>query len=1204
MSIKKERLSDNTTKETLFVGVGGIGSSIVTRIAEMCKGTEADNLRFVVMDTNANDLRVVKGSNAVITAVQTSSTQSVLDYLKKDDDARNNWFPNNTTLYTKTVSEGAGQVRAISRLALNATIKNGNIQKLYKAIDELFLKDGGDLKQSLRVVIVSTAAGGTGSGIAMTVGMLIREYLHKHYREKAAIIRGYILLPGVLDTVIDTETERESLRRNGYATIKEINAFMIKASGFCGVRKDLERYKDLYIDVPTTTNGVDSLKGLPFDFCFLLDRVGRSQESMQTLGQYKEFAAQSLYEQNIGPMEGAAFGIEDNIIKEFANGDNLGRNRFGGIGASVLRYPYEEIVEYVAYSRAVACIGDGETIGEWLKYDKAFEKQKAEFKKKRSYTMEKEPTIAKVYMSQVNNGNQRFDNDIKGSMATNVEKFQGEVARNIETFLSAFYDKILADFKADPDTNRKMTDLSKLSGSLEYDEKDDNIMQKVMKDYQKLLDCQNTIKNRGASSAKASARSILYEGPSLMSQNVEAYNLEKLFRFGEKSEAMHPNAIRYMLYALQEKLAEKFLAAQEDAKSAVSNLKKFAQDAHEPKIFDVTNGSVSKAEEANMMDVIRLLGVSASLFDSLKGGKKEVWDKINKFMPQFASGLKKYSKAVLEESAYEAAGAYISELCKEFENFYGKFETKVLNLVRTKKEIADKLKFREGNSVRYVCASKKHLDRIVEMCPTTGDNLMLPSDLCAKIFDAIKANAENTRMAQYDPALAKPGTDIFDTVMIDFFKESVCTDCDEVLNINILKAITREQEFDAYFKAKEYAEEGEVVFTPEISDVAKMDYLREKIMIGNRLASPGIGYSNFNEPREVKLCAYNKVLNDLRDLDINQITQPIDLKATATNTVSKYDIHFFNALYNVTPDMLSRFKSPDECNEDEQYNEEAGIYFQAYHDYIKKIGPDSTKSAAISLHIDKRWDSLTEMPEISLDANYKDMVKIHSAMIYGVVHGMILTHPSSRYDAQKRIFALEDTEGERTTLIVSNNTECDEFYEVLDALYRDRASVAKIYEMQEERCQFDIDSNRRYTESAFVRDIESFRIGDGHAAPTSVFEIPLMYYNSLPRSKMDDNELSIMVDSVIAVLEKEIAKYEQEVDRDPFLAERLEKQFRLFIDNFNNDDYNVDDAMRKNTDLRDNRVANMVLRKVCNKIKRLNTFSADTVIEELRALVK
>ena len=80
------------------------------------------------------------------------------------------------------------------------------------------------------------------------------------------------------------------------------------------------------------------------------------------------------------------------------------------------------------------------------------------------------------------------------------------------------------------------------------------------------------------------------------------------------------------------------------------------------------------------------------------------------------------------------------------------------------------------------------------------------------------------------------------------------------------------------------------------------------------------------------------------------------------------------------------------------------------------------------------------------------------------------------------------------------------------------ASVAKIYDMAEERRKHDEESNRRYVESEFAHDVDTFVIGDGHAGPTSLFEIPLMYYNSLPRAKMDDNELAIMVDSVIEVV--------------------------------------------------------------------------------------
>lgn len=1199
MSIKKENVQSNVTKETLFVGVGGIGSDIVRRVAERCRGTELDNIKFVVMDTNANDLRWIKNSKASITPIQTSSTQMVLDYLKNDDDARNNWFPNNTILYPKTVSEGAGQVRAVSRLALNATIKTGRIQDLYKAIDELFLKDGGEFKQALRVVVVSSAAGGTGSGIAMIVGMLIREYLHKHYRERAAIIRGYLLLPGVMDTVIRTETEKESLRRNGYATIKEINAFMIKSSGFCGVRKDLERYKDLFVDVPTTTDGVDKLEGLPFDFCFLLDRVDKSQESMQTLEQYKDFAAQSLYEQNIGAMEKDAFSTEDNVIKDFANGDNLGRNRFGGIGASILKYPYEDILEYVAYSRAVSCIGDGETVGEWLKYDKAFEKEKAEFKKRRAYTTEPAPERSEVYVKRVNDGMARFDIDIKGNMANEVEKVQAEVNAKIVAFMTAFDSRIREAFESNPQIKNLKVNVEKLGDEQDY-ENDEALRGKATTNLQTIRNYESEIKKNAALSARSAARSILFDAPSIVS-DTRPFHVEKLL-IGNDG-AMHPNAMRYMLYLLKDKFADAYKTAKANANKYFNDLSIYSPSANNPDIFDVRGGFTSKSTEINFDAVCNLEKRDASFFEKI-GGYKALWNKFNELFPTYADTVKSYCACTLKEASYEVAKEYLKQLCEEFEKFYASFEEKVYLLEKAKDEITDKLKFREGNSVSYVCADKKCLNRWTEVCPTSGEDLMLPSDLNAKIFDTIKINAENARIAVYDSNLAKPPIDIFDTVLIDHFKEKVATDCDGILNINIISAILKELEFSEYFKAVEQASDDSPIFATEISDLRKVEYLRSRIKLGNKLASPGIGCSNFSEPREILLCAYNKKLDDLRGYSVQSLVQPFKISATGTNTVSKYEMRFFNALYNITPDMLSRFKSPDECNNDAQYNEEAGIYFQAYHEHIKNIGPDSTKSSTISLHIDKRWDSLTEMPELSMYTHYKEMLKMHSALVYGVVHGMIIKHSSSGYDPQKRIFALEDAEGDRTSLIVSNNTECDEFYEVLDALYRDRASVEKIYTMQQERCQYDIDSNRRYAESAFSNDLATFKIGDGHVAPiaeapTSIFEIPLMYYNSLPRFKLDDNELSIMIDSVISVMEKEVCKYEKEADRDPCLADDLEKQFILFVDNFQKCD-----ALRKNTTITDNFVVNMVFRKVSNKLKKLNTFKFDEKIKELRQLIK
>jgi len=244
----KENLKINIVDApTLFIGVGGTGCKIITRVAEMCQPGETENISFLCLDTNVNDLSNVAKSNAKIYHVQTSNTQTVGNYLDYDQDALKNWFPKNAVMYDKTVSEGAGQVRAISRLALNSTIKTGKINPLYDAVDDLFRKSGKAMKQAMRCVIVSTASGGTGSGILLPLAMFVRDYVNNKYPNTSLIVRSLVLLPETLDSVIDSTVERESQRRNAYATIKEINAFMMKGSGFFDINEDLKRYSKLHV---------------------------------------------------------------------------------------------------------------------------------------------------------------------------------------------------------------------------------------------------------------------------------------------------------------------------------------------------------------------------------------------------------------------------------------------------------------------------------------------------------------------------------------------------------------------------------------------------------------------------------------------------------------------------------------------------------------------------------------------------------------------------------------------------------------------------------------------------------------------------------------------------------------------------------------------------------------------------------------------
>jgi cell division GTPase FtsZ len=78
----KENLKINVVEApTLFVGVGGTGCDVVKRVAEKCRPGEAENINFVCLDTNVNDLSSIKKSDKHIYHVQTSNTQTVGNYL-------------------------------------------------------------------------------------------------------------------------------------------------------------------------------------------------------------------------------------------------------------------------------------------------------------------------------------------------------------------------------------------------------------------------------------------------------------------------------------------------------------------------------------------------------------------------------------------------------------------------------------------------------------------------------------------------------------------------------------------------------------------------------------------------------------------------------------------------------------------------------------------------------------------------------------------------------------------------------------------------------------------------------------------------------------------------------------------------------------------------------------------------------------------
>lgn len=1178
MYTKEKVQSNKVNAPILFIGVGGIGSKIVKGVAERALKDDTSNIRFVVMDTDVNDLLTVN-KGAEIVAIQTSSTSSVESYLKNDKDAKYGWFPENKMMDSKTVSEGAGQVRAISRLALNDIIKNGKIHKLYKAIDDLFLKDGGGLKQAIRVVISSTAAGGTGSGIAMETGMLVRHYVKKNYPEAAVMIRGFLVMPGVLDTVIKTQSEKDSLRCNGYATIKEINAFMMKGSGFFDTVPELQRYKDLSISIPNASSGDENISNLPFDFCFLMDRTDSNAGNMTTLPQYIDYASQSIYEQNIGPMHTKASSVEDNILKLCINPDKLGRCRFAGAGASVLRYPYEDIRNYIALnwtrSSIIGSSSDDKLTEEerkallessWLQYDEKFKLEHKMWEDNPSSSSKNEPTRSSVYMSSMESGRDSkngndftmmiWDKFLDAKIATlSDEEDERTIARVAEKYIDALVSGVTEgqiESEYGLTENRTFEIARREAREMGYEAR-----------YNAIYSIEDVARSdRFVEIVKSFTKEVFNSKASSMKDDLGEYMLERFL--SARGKIVHPNAARYLLYKLQAAIntkelnASEFLASFEDKKLKLTEASDDGEKGGDKK-FEVV---LSRGKENGLREMCEACDKLKKMDNAIDSSG----ERCNNYLKKYCSLTENYFKWVITKHVCEIARSTVNNLVRAYEEFYSKFYSKIPSIEKKKEDIVTKLAFRNGDCVRYVLGDKKCLEKLTESVGRPSDSGEEAYKLFAKIFESLRNNAYIEARRNANPFNYETKKDIFDDIIIEYYKDRVDESCDIINVQSILHAIKLEYDVKASIELEnvnpEKKDEKAAIL---YKDTSVIRYINDLIDTCRNLASPGIRKKDNEEEREVSLVTCNDSIADGEGIRVSDFIP----NAITTSTVSKYEMRFYRAVYNIMPTQLAKFSAPsydDATDEfsisgDNEYEQlSAGDYFRIYQSYMDQIGPDSKTSAIITPHIDKRWNAISVMPELDMDYQRRLMRKIHKSLLYGFVYGRIRLYKTSDQNPDEKVYKYLNAENDTVDLIVSNRTKCDVLYEALDSLYFDRLAVATIREYVNRLRRKNEESGfRSHEDIEFFKNLKDlkFRRFVNNPALNSVddrvslFTVVLMYCNSLPVQNKDMAEMKIMVGAIIEMIYSEMrictANEDALVGK---VADVLVDQYNCLMDNF------------------------------------------------------
>lgn len=334
---------------TIIIGLGGVGSEITAMAEERLRNTPPDSsetlhklLRFAVVDTDVSALRERQRSGFQGALVQISDNMTVERYLRYDPEAKE-WFPPCHILSRKTLTEGAGQVRAVSRLALGLALqKRDCLKPLYDTIDGLHLISKENSEQPTRVVIVSSLAGGTGSGIFLPLAMHLQEYLKRHYENTEPIFKGFFIMPSFFEPIAEG-AELRSLNANGYAAIKELNAFTLLQD------RQIEpwQYPDIKIDMVDSHGQMCSYVTSPYDLCFLFEKQNQDDKHLRSFEESKRHVANCVWMQTVNPLLEKNGSLEDNLFKIVSTASHDKRyNRFAGMGIARIIYPYKKMEGY------------------------------------------------------------------------------------------------------------------------------------------------------------------------------------------------------------------------------------------------------------------------------------------------------------------------------------------------------------------------------------------------------------------------------------------------------------------------------------------------------------------------------------------------------------------------------------------------------------------------------------------------------------------------------------------------------------------------------------------------------------------------------------------------------------------------------------------------------------------------------------------
>lgn len=925
-------------KKTLIIGLGGIGGQILSRVYDEIPVEARKNVVVHAFDTDVNQISKLGFTKDDYT--QTSSDMTVEQYLAKDNmrDSVKSWFvTEHPSIMKMSFINGAGQIRAISRLAYMASIGEGRLKSLEKKLKDLFVADGEIYDSEVRIMIVSSMVGGTGSGIFLQTALYLKDYFET--LGKTVRIRGSFLLPDIfVKNGIISGSQTKNIQANGYACLKELDAIMGSTGGVGDSKATIQlAYKPDMKDRDITKN--------PYDFAFLYDYENTDGKNLGNFDQYLSQVSKAVYLQLFSAISGKADSDEINMIINLVAAN--GKARYGSAGVSTIVYPYEDILKYTAYRLSNDKIGT-----KWLKLDKLFE-----FLKEKEIVDQKNG-IFQEPLKKYEKLNELFDAEVK-----NEDIFFKLINRTLHLIIK---DEELGPKKSDVFLSNVEKKIKKeIEESKEYAEYNSdkapneenlgpkgNMVSEVEEFELKLSRYKKAINNSIQMKKNILVNAIV---PTLIQEESDSYKFDYQLGYwivGRNNEALNPLATRYFLNDIKIKLTEDYKKLVKELTDLSSGIEKYEFD-----FADTNDGGKSARERVD--EVVNKKGfLGLGEHKDVKLFREEYEDKAKK---QFKR-LENYRDSKITQGVLEELLKIVDDLLEnDIEVFF-----------RSLGEIINEF------TKEAIVISKEH----EEKKDVTKLYILATSEAKEKLYNEVqkKVDADNVLngmykdiyIEQYSRLLKrKKGENLRDLPNIkDLYKEKILNSyidkirTSDILDKDIITAIR--EEFDMQ---RDLGKTN--------SDDVK-NYTKDLFLSASSIAKP---LALKKGADDLSIWGINPIILDkINDNEKSYLfnTDPI----IDNEGFKKYEIIRYTSTYGLKAQDFDKFSSGDI-----KINKAPGTYFTTYMEIVKKL--KEKESLTITPHLDRNWHLQAYMPDLNSAQADADKESINKVFLYGLLYEYI-----------------------------------------------------------------------------------------------------------------------------------------------------------------------------------------------------------------------